>query len=346
MKKPELTEKELLRRDVICAFNRGQITRTFAARQLGVCVRQFHILRTRYKAYGDSGLIDRRRFTKGNFSKPSHLKAQVLGLIRAHYAALGPSAISRRLADDCGVILHVATLREWMTRAGMSTARRSANLIGEAAKAERLAKGAAAANRSRASHRSCLPPRLFRERRQMAAALDSATVVRPSKATSKRGSSSNVCIANDNRQSTTATDLPKQQGRIPSMAELDQLLASRGTSAEVLDEFAVDLAIELMKKLERPVTEDEIESYIGEQEPYLLPLLQLIDATREAHAQRYKARGKRLTIEQRQSILGMLHQGVRDTDIARAFGISTGSLETYKRQLHAMAEDDRRRGLT
>lgn len=336
VKKHELTEKELLRRDVICAFDRGQITRTFAARQLGVCVRQFHILRTRYKAYGDSGLIDRRRFTKGNFSKPSHLKAQVLGLIRAHYAALGPTAISRRLADDCGVILHVATLRQWMTRAGMSTARRSAYQIANAAKAERLAEGATAANRSQALHRSCLPPRLFREHRQMAAALDCATVVRPSKTPSKRGSSSNVCIANDNRQSTTATDLP-EQGRIPSMAELDQLLATGGTSADALDEFAVDLAIELMKKLERPVTEDEIEAYIGEQEPHLLPLLQLIDATREAHAQRYKARGKRLTFEQRQSILGMLHQGVRDPDIARAFGISTGSLETYKRQLRAMA---------
>ena len=120
-----LTEKEQTRRSVVCALNLGQLTRAQAAAQLGINVRQLYKLRTLYRQYGDEGLIDRRRFTKGNSRTPDGLKTQILGIIKHDYKELGPTAVHRRLAEECGVTLHLETVRLWMRGAGLSTARRS-----------------------------------------------------------------------------------------------------------------------------------------------------------------------------------------------------------------------------
>ena len=120
-----LTEKEQTRRRVVRALNIGHLTRAQAAAQLGINVRQLYRLRMHYRQHGDEGLIDRRRFTKGNSRTPDGLKAQILGIIRHDYKELGPTAVHRRLAEECGVTLHLETVRLWMRGAGLSTARRS-----------------------------------------------------------------------------------------------------------------------------------------------------------------------------------------------------------------------------
>jgi hypothetical protein len=63
VKKINLTEKELARRDVIDAFNQRRITRSAAAQRLAISVRQLHILRTRYKLSVDRpSTIHQRQF--------------------------------------------------------------------------------------------------------------------------------------------------------------------------------------------------------------------------------------------------------------------------------------------
>ena len=124
----ELTAKESTRRDVIRELNLGRITRTEAASHLGLTVRQLHLLRMRYMGHGDAGLIDRRRFTKGNSRKPDNVRAHVLNLIRQECAGLGPSAVWRKLTTEFGISLHLETVRLWMQRDGISTARRTYNV--------------------------------------------------------------------------------------------------------------------------------------------------------------------------------------------------------------------------
>lgn len=340
VKKIILTQKELARRDVINAFNMGLMTRVSAAERLAVTVRQLHILRKRYRYQGDEGLIDRRRFTKGNFSKPAPLKAQVMGLIRVDYAGLGPTAVCRKLASECGLALHLGTVRQWMTKAGISTARRGSYQIREADKAARIAKPDPAPSDRSAYHRSgCLPPRLFRESRAASpfdkTAIDNTTPVSPAlDSIPACRNAEEICAAQGQSQE------PDQIGRTPTLAELEALFAAKGTSAEALDELVVTYAIQLMDKLGRPVTEDQIGAYIDKCDPDLRPVLELIDAGRAAETEHCRARGKRLTHQQRQAILVMLHQGVRPSNIARTFGISTGAISTYQRQLRAMDEED------
>lgn len=341
VKKINLTEKELARRDVINAFNLGHITRVSAAEQLAITVRQLHILRQRYKHHGDQGLIDRRRFTKGNFSKPRHLKAQVMGLIRVNYAGLGPTAVCRKLASECGLALHLETVRLWMTKAGICTARRGHYQISEADRATRAAKSDLTANDREIGNRNrCLPPRLLRSRR----IASSVKLVTNGQTISNATVDTVIPIdgsSDDCRSSQGALNEPDQGRRISSMADLDALFAAHGTSAVELDELAASYAIQLMEKLRRPVTEEEIEDFVDKCDPNLLPVLRLIDAARATDEERGKRCGKRLTIEQRQTILAMLRQNVSGADIARTFKISTGAIATYQRQLRAMDEEDR-----
>jgi len=152
-----LTAKELARRDVIRALNFGHVSRTEAAAQLGINVRQLCRLRRHYHQHGDSGLIDRRRFTKGNSRKSDSLKAQVLGIITHDYQGLGPTAVQRKLVDECGLTLHLETVRLWMRRAGMSTARRSSYAIRRVTQPTITAASGKVAQRFRARH---LPRRL------------------------------------------------------------------------------------------------------------------------------------------------------------------------------------------
>ena len=105
------------------------------------------------------------------------------------------------------------------------------------------------------------------------------------------------------------------------MADLDALFAALGTSAVEIDELAVSSAIQSMKKLDPPVTVEEIAAFIDECDPDLQPVLRPIDAARAADKERGKRRGKSLTIEQRQTILATLRQNVSGTDIARTFNI-------------------------
>ena len=120
-----LTDKEQTRRRVVRALNLGHLTRAQAAAQLEINVRQLYRLRMHYRQHGDEGLIDRRRLTKGNYRTPDGLKEQILGIIKHDYKDLGPTAVHRKLAEECGVTLHLETVRLWMRGAGLSTARRS-----------------------------------------------------------------------------------------------------------------------------------------------------------------------------------------------------------------------------
>lgn len=340
MKKINLTKKELARRDVIHAFNLGHVTRVSAAEQLAVTVRQLHILRKRYRYQGDEGLIDRRRFTKGNFSKPAHLKAQVMGLIRVDYAGLGPTAVCRKLASECGLTLHLETVRQWMAKAGIPTARQRSYQVGEIDRAARALKPASATDHQTEFRQNrCLPPRLFREHQTSSPVDCSAKEQFFLHATAHVNISAGQSD-DDSRHSQNFVQEHEQPGRIPSLTELEALFAAKGTSAEALDELVVTYAIQLMDKLGRPVTEDEIGAYIDKCDPDLRPVLELIDAARAAETERCRGRGKRLTLQQRQAILVMLHQGIRGSVIARTFDITPGAITGYKRQLRAMDEED------
>jgi DNA-binding CsgD family transcriptional regulator len=268
-----------------------------------------------------------------------------MGLIRNDYAGMGPTAICRKLATECGVNLHIATVRQWMAKAGITTERRSSYHISNIDMASRaVPTNATTPERIAQQRRHCLPPRLFRER-HAAPLVNDAVDCRASVAPEFELRKDQA--ADQERTTSEHADASVQHcGRTPSMAELDALFAERGTSADALDEFAVNLAIQLMEKLGRPVAEAEIEAYIDECEPHLQPLLRLIDSARDAETERRKRRGKRLNFEQRQAILRLLRRDVRPADIARAFNISPGAIATYKRQLNAMDDAIRPSHLT
>jgi len=109
-----LSDKELARRAIIRSLNMGELTPTEAADQLGIGHRQLRVLRHRYRAHGDAGLIDRRRLSVGNHRVPKKVRAAVIDLVRAKYVGRSCAEIWRQLRKIHDIRINQQTLRNWL----------------------------------------------------------------------------------------------------------------------------------------------------------------------------------------------------------------------------------------
>ena len=119
-----MSAKELDRLEVIRQVAESQLSQIKAGELLGLSSRQVRRLCRAFEALGPRGLVSGKRGQPSNRRLPAELQAQVLGLVREHYADFGPLLAREKLIERHGVRVGRETLRGWMVAAGIWVPRR------------------------------------------------------------------------------------------------------------------------------------------------------------------------------------------------------------------------------
>lgn len=123
-----MTAKEVLRSQVMAQVIDGILDQASAAARLQISIRQVKRLKRRMLDEGAGGLVSKQRGQRSNRSTPPALVAQVVELIKTHYADFGPTLACEKLQERHAIVLSVETVRQVMLEAGLWRARRGAGL--------------------------------------------------------------------------------------------------------------------------------------------------------------------------------------------------------------------------
>ncbi len=122
----EMSDKELLRSQVMAQLVEGRIDQGSAARRLGIGVRQVKRLKRAYQQDGPKGLVSAKRGQPSNRRTRPELVEQAIALIGTRYADFGPTLAAEKLLELHQIKLSVETVRQAMLRAGLWRARKGA----------------------------------------------------------------------------------------------------------------------------------------------------------------------------------------------------------------------------
>lgn len=122
----QMSDKELLRSQLMAQLVEGKLSQKDAAQRLGVTVRQVKRLKRSYVDAGVAGLVSKRRGQPSNRRTDDDVVARAMALVGAHYADFGPTLAAEKLRELHGVALSVETVRQRMIEHGYWKARRGA----------------------------------------------------------------------------------------------------------------------------------------------------------------------------------------------------------------------------
>ncbi len=114
-----MSEKELVRAQIIQAICEKRLRRRDAASQLDLSERQIQRLMDKFRLSGTSGLASLKRGKPGNNNLPEQLRMKVLTLLREKYSDFGPTLAAEKLLQRHNLKVSVETLRHWMIAAGL-----------------------------------------------------------------------------------------------------------------------------------------------------------------------------------------------------------------------------------
>lgn len=109
-----MSQKELLRHEIIISLNKKFLKQDVAAKKLGISIRQVKRLCRKYKSYGVAGLISKRRGRRSNNRFSEEIKKQAISLVLGNYADFGPTLAMEKLRQNHGIEVSKETLRKWM----------------------------------------------------------------------------------------------------------------------------------------------------------------------------------------------------------------------------------------
>jgi hypothetical protein len=119
-----MSSKELSRLKVIQDLVARNITPKHATQLLDLSPRQVRSLRRRFVHHGPAGLVSGHRGKPSNRTTPSHVKQEVLRILRTYYADFGPTFASQKLKEKHGLSFSPCTIRIWMKEDGLWVDRR------------------------------------------------------------------------------------------------------------------------------------------------------------------------------------------------------------------------------
>ena len=108
-----MTEKELMRFEVINSLINEKINGTDASKQIGVSVRQIKRLKLKVRKCGAEGLIHESRGKKSNRKLDSEIVKKANKLLKEKYHFCKPTLASEKLADNHDIVINKETVR-WM----------------------------------------------------------------------------------------------------------------------------------------------------------------------------------------------------------------------------------------
>lgn len=119
-----MSDKEVLRGQVMAQLLEGKLDQRTAAERLGISVRHVKRLRRNYAETGIAGLNSKRRGHPSNHRIPEAMAIEAMALIAARYADFGPTLAREKLTELHGITLSVETIRQQMIAAGYWKPRR------------------------------------------------------------------------------------------------------------------------------------------------------------------------------------------------------------------------------
>ena len=122
----EMSDKEVLRSQVMAQLVEGKLDQATAALRLGIGVRQVKRLKRAYTSDGAKGLVSGKRGRPSNRRTRPELLEQAMSLVAARYGDFGPTLAAEKLAELHEIKLAVETVRQAMLRAGLWKARKGA----------------------------------------------------------------------------------------------------------------------------------------------------------------------------------------------------------------------------
>ena len=102
------------RLEVVQKITAKQITQVAAAKLLGTSYRQIKRIVKKYRKYGVTALVSKRRGKPANNRITPSVKQTALALIHDNYHDFGPTLAHEKLSERHGIRCSVETLRKWM----------------------------------------------------------------------------------------------------------------------------------------------------------------------------------------------------------------------------------------
>lgn len=122
----QMSDKELLRSQLMAQMVEGKLSQRGAAERLGVTVRQVKRLKRGYVDGGVAALVSKRRGQPSNRRTSDEVVARAMALVGARYADFGPTLAAEKLRELHGLTLSVKTVRQQMIGHGYWKPRRGA----------------------------------------------------------------------------------------------------------------------------------------------------------------------------------------------------------------------------
>jgi transposase len=113
-----LSQKEMMRVNVILKVLGGEIKQKKAAELLGLSVRQVRRITKRVRIEGNKGIAHRSRGRPSNRRLPGEMREKVIGLYRKKYNDFGPTLASEKLFEIDKIKINEETLRRWLIGSG------------------------------------------------------------------------------------------------------------------------------------------------------------------------------------------------------------------------------------
>jgi transposase len=124
-----MSQKEVLRHEVIISLDKKVLKQAAAAKKLGISIRQVKRLYGKYKSQGVSGLISKRRGQRSNNRISEEVKKQALSLVSDNYADFGPTLAMEKLSQNHSIKVSKETLRKWMLDGGIWFGKKRKRLV-------------------------------------------------------------------------------------------------------------------------------------------------------------------------------------------------------------------------
>jgi len=118
------TMRETKRITVLALYQRKAVAAAAAAERLGISLRHFWRLWTRYRREGEAGLLHRSRGRPSPRRAPPALRAEVIALARGRYAGFNDVHFTEKLRAEEGIALSRECVRGWLRAAGVGPKRR------------------------------------------------------------------------------------------------------------------------------------------------------------------------------------------------------------------------------
>ncbi|MBU2037000.1 ISNCY family transposase [Patescibacteria group bacterium] len=109
-----MTNKELIRYEIVSGLIEKKINGTEAAKQLGLSIRQVKRMKARVSQQGAKGVIHKLRGAPSNRKIDEKLKTNTLKYLQNHYSDFKPTLAREKLSELQGINLGITTVRNIM----------------------------------------------------------------------------------------------------------------------------------------------------------------------------------------------------------------------------------------